>query len=346
MKKAYLLLAVIIGILTVSSVAQAYAGNCYSYASKKCVSNISYWYDSCGNIQAVNQNCNTSNQICSNGTCVGESTVNPPVQTYIQNYRTACYNNNIFWYDSNGITQNIQKSCSDSNSCTTDTCTSTACKNTLKCDGSTCGINSADYITYCTGNINTGTGVTTQSTITNGNQAVVTGSFAVSMFVKKESDPDWSKSVTTVNGEKLTFLIIFKNISSTPADNTTLQANVTNGITYAGNLKIDNTTSAGNIISGVNIGQLSAQTSKVVSFSGTVQSQNQQTIQASSNVYSGNMHDSDYVTVNVLASSNATASVSGSGFVNFVKKWYLWLIVIIVLIALFIIIFRRLSTNA
>ncbi len=356
MKKLYIFgiaLAVLLVSLTalplaVPSVAEAYAGNCYAYASKKCVSNVAYWYDSCGSIQAVAQNCNTTNQVCSNGTCVGGEGTNYPVQTYIQNYRTACYNNNVFWYDSNSVVQSMQKSCSDTNSCTIDTCTSGTCKNTLRCDGSTCGVNSADYMAYClpaqagqggavgTTTVSQVSGVQTQS-----------GTMAVSIFGKKESEAvTWSKSINAANGEKLNFIVIFKNISSMQADNVTLQANLTNNIAYTGNLKIDNVTSAGSVVSGINMGTLPAQSSKAVSFTGTLQSQNVQSIQVSANVVSGAMQDSDYLTINVPAGSAAAAAVSGGGFVNFIKEWYLWAIIIIVLIILFAIIFRRLSTSA
>jgi hypothetical protein len=382
MKKLYILLALAIFSfaalqIAVPSVAEASAGNCYAYASKQCISNISYWYDSCGGIQAIAQNCNNTNQVCSNGYCVNKTGTttnytndnnnnqyNPQTnyqpQTYIQNYRTACYNNNIFWYDSNSVVQSMSQSCSDSNSCTIDSCSSNKCNNILKCDGSTCAVNSADYMAHCTTGGQTTTqntqntqNTTTTTTTTNNNNGQVAGAqtasgvLAITMFAAKATTPtEWLKSLNAVNGDNLNFVIIVKNTSATPVNNTIVQANLTNNISYTGNFKIDNTTSAGSITSGIDVGTLPGDTSKIISFTGTVQSQNVQTIQVSSNVNTTGMSDSDYVTINTPAGSTATAAVSGTGFTDFVKKWYLWALIIIVLLILFVIIFRRLSTSA
>jgi len=43
--------------------------NCISNYQKKCYSNYIYWYDSCGNQQSLYQAC-SSNQTCSNGSCI------------------------------------------------------------------------------------------------------------------------------------------------------------------------------------------------------------------------------------------------------------------------------------
>jgi len=41
--------------------------------------------------------------------------------------------------------------------------------------------------------------------------------------------------------------------------------------------------------------------------------------------------------------NNGTAAVSQNKFVDFIKKWYAWIIIVAVLVALFVVIFRKLS---
>ncbi len=336
--------AVILSLLVVQfispSLVSAGTSNCSQYAYKQCVSNISYWYDSCGNIQEVAQNCNSTKQICSNSQCVNGPDYNVP-QTYIQNYRTACYNSNIYWYNSNGGVQGIYQNCTDNNSCTVDICGDNKCSNTIKCDGSTCAINSTDYLTYCAKQAETNT------QITSSNFQSPSGSLIISVFGKKESDTmQWSKFIDAANNDKLNFVIAIKNISNSPVDNASVSVDLTGTINYTGNLKIDNISSAGNVASGINLGTLAPNTSRAVSFTGTVQSSTVQAIRVSVKIASDNMADADFLTINIpVTSSSLTAAVSVNPFVDFVKKWYLWAIIIIVLIILFVIIFRRLSTN-
>ncbi|MFI5205738.1 MAG: hypothetical protein ACHQVK_02255, partial [Candidatus Paceibacterales bacterium] len=77
--------------------------NCIPNASRQCISNIAYWYDSCGAVQSIYQNCGAMGQACQSGNCVGTQPVynNPPVYnnqpTYIKNYTKSCYNNNVYW---------------------------------------------------------------------------------------------------------------------------------------------------------------------------------------------------------------------------------------------------------
>ncbi len=350
------------------SMASAGVLGCSQYSYKQCVSNISYWYDSCGSIQAVAQDCNKTNQICSNNQCINKATTvsaqtnyNNNPQTYIQNYRTACYSSNVTWYDSNAQVQGIYQNCADNNSCTVNNCKDNACTSVLKCDGSTCAVNSADYIAYCSLVVQTNTQATTQNTtntttttnatnntqITGSSFQSPSGSLIISLFVKKDSETmQWSKYLNASNNEKLSFVITVKNISNSQVDNASISANFTNAISYTGNLKIDDVTSVGNITSGIEMGTLPPNTSKAISFSGTVQAETAQAISVLARVSSGSMYDTDYLTVNVLApGSSLTAAVSVNPFVDFVKKWYLWGIIILVLLILFIIIFRRLSAS-
>ncbi len=124
--------------------------NYNSRSIKGCINNTVYWYDSLGNRQDVYQNCSLTGQTCQNGQCTGNQAYTQTVQTtYAKHYVTKCYNDKIYWYDSKGAVQDIYKDCSDDNQCTLDGCQDGQCKNELKCDGSTCAVNTPDYGNYC-----------------------------------------------------------------------------------------------------------------------------------------------------------------------------------------------------
>ena len=53
------------------------ATTCTPHASRQCVSNIAYWYNSCGALEEVAQNCNTTGQTCQNGQCVAPPSPSP-----------------------------------------------------------------------------------------------------------------------------------------------------------------------------------------------------------------------------------------------------------------------------
>jgi len=162
------------GIYQVCSVGQTCSGNSCIVSSgnsvtstnyvtrifKGCVGNISYWYDSLGNQKDVYQNCSATGQVCQNGGCIGNGTTvtaNPTTNTSantattatVKHFKIGCYDNSVYWYNSKGVIEDVYNNCSDSNSCTVDACTESKCQNELKCDGSTCGIDSEDYAKYC-----------------------------------------------------------------------------------------------------------------------------------------------------------------------------------------------------
>lgn len=352
-------LSVLFIILQLMILTTAHAGilGCSEYTTKRCISNISYWYDSCGNIQAVNQNCNLTNQACFNGSCINKvdtnstdyslSTTSLPT-SYIQNYRTNCYSNNIYWYDSKGSIQGIYQNCQTNNSCAIGSCQDSACKIQLRCDGSTCAVNSADYITYCQNNERGQTVTATSSMGQATSDMNQNKNLAVSLFVKKQST-DWAKSVDVKNNDAIAFLIIIKNISGAPVKATIL-ADITSSLAYTGNLNIDGVVSTGSIVAGIDLGALPANASKAISFNATAQSQTVQSIQVVARTTSNGSTSSDVATVTIdsgvaVGATTAAVSSSGSPFFEFIKKWYLWIIIIVVLVALFFIIFRRLSRN-
>lgn len=159
--------------LTTHGVVQAQYNNCTYHAYRLCVGNNNlYWYDSCGNQQDLYYSC-ASGQVCNSPSQYGQcATYVQPIQpqnNYVAHYKTACYGNSLYWYDSLGVASGLYKSCADNNGCTLDTCSGDKCLNTLKCDGSTCPTSSSDYNAYCLpvqAGVTTQTGATTQTSTT------------------------------------------------------------------------------------------------------------------------------------------------------------------------------------
>jgi len=341
---------------------KAAADYCVSHTSTQCISNISYWYNSCGVLEDINQNCNTTNQICQNGQCVNKAptptaTPNPtPAPTSnTSHYVKSCYNGNMYWYSQQGTLGDLAQSCADTNSCTIDDCLENACTHQLKCDGSTCATSSQDYAKYCSsGTSGTQNPGQTQTTGNQNNQnqgQIQNGGLAISLFEATGSNLSlWQKNISAKPNDNVTFLIVVKNNSQGPIDNVFVRTDLTSNISYTGNLKVDNVAAAGNIASGVNLGAINQGLSRIVFFTGTVTSTtigtNQGALQIIASVGSGQTtYDSDYTTINMGAQSSQTTTSSNSLLDNLKKNWLIWIIIIVVLVVVFIIIFRRLSSN-
>jgi len=133
-------LAAIFGFASVS-----YACNYHAY--RDCTGSAIYWYDSCDNRQDLIQDCASFGQVCQYGQCVVRNI--QPYNNYVAYYRIGCQGNSLRWYDSLGVASGLYKNCQDANNCTIDSCAGNKCSNILKCDGSTCAVNSADYNSHC-----------------------------------------------------------------------------------------------------------------------------------------------------------------------------------------------------
>lgn len=319
--------------------------NCTYHAYRLCVGNSIYWFSSCGEQQDIYQSCYGINQICQYGECTyqyQQPYINPaPAPTYVAHYRTACYGKNVYWYDSLGTATGLYKTCQDANSCTTDSCSSSKCQNTLKCDGSTCAINSSDYAKYCQ---------SSPSNIDNNN--TVLNGLTVSISAKQDaSASQWSKSIQVNANSTSYFMISVVNNSSVPANNIIISANIPGQITSIGNIQINGLTSTGDIISGINIGTLAQGATDTITFEGKTQAfSSSSTTQAAATININGAVKSDSMTLDFNPNqSSTTAAVSSTsaatGFWAFLKRWYLWILVALFLIFLFVVVFRRLSSE-
>ena len=294
--------------------AEGYSPNCVSRASAKCISNILYWHNSCGALESIKQNCNTTGQVCQNGACISQQQ-QPPINS--------------------GGTPAIQQ-----NSCLFYSCQGTACANVLKCDGSTCPAGSADYTNYC------GSWYAENQA----NQQYQSGALATSIFVTQQEDSalHWTKNPNVAPGDKVTFLVVIKNTADVPTNNLSVKVDISEKISYVGDLKIDNTDFTGNVGTGIDIGALAPKTSKSMVFSGQVKDDAPLTlINVLLTVNSMGYSDSDSLVVNVQSESQENSSNQSffSWLGDFLKEQYIWVIIVIVLVVLFVILYRRFSSN-
>ncbi len=339
-------------------------GSCTYHAYKLCSGNSIYWYNSCGQQQDLVYSC-FNGQACNNPGQYGQcSTYVPPVvvpvNNYIAHYKTACSGDSIYWYDSLGTASGLYKNCADSNSCTIDTCSGGTCSNALKCDGTTCTSGSADYSTYCqatqptsqcgNGLCEPNLGETTTNCPSDCKISASANGLSISLFAKQDlNSAQWQKTADVGSNSQIYFMISTTNNSTAQIDNVNISANIPMEISSLGNLQLNGVPVAGDIVSGINIGSVAPASSKSITFEGKTQViSGPATKQAAvtSNVSGTTQTDSVSIT---LSPAQAAATVSNtpvaSGFTEFLKRWYLWILGAVVLVFLFIIVFKRLSSN-
>ncbi|MSU60639.1 MAG: hypothetical protein EXS52_01840 [Candidatus Staskawiczbacteria bacterium] len=305
----------------------------------------------------------SSSETCSYGSCVGDSPKNvqttlpvyynptptPSTQpaTFIRHYRTNCYAGNVYWFNSQGGTEDPSKVCVDASSCTVDSCSSSACKNTLRCDGSTCATNSADYLKYCVGSTTqTTTAVVPQVTIQIPQAQVQ--NISIALTGKKESESKYAKEFSITNSDVINLLVVVRNISNTAIENVVIKVDGDPAIAYDQNIKVDNVPSVGNMVTGINLGTLPAGISKEVLFSGAIKPETLVgSVKITSTVSYQNITNTDSVTVSLLGEvkNNFAASLGSSAFMSFFKKWWLWILATLILVVLLFVIYRRISSD-
>lgn len=296
--------------------AQLITGCTYN-ATQRCVGYSVFWYDSCGKKQNWIKDCPYK---CENGECIN---LQP---TYIKHYKKGC-NNNLYWYDSNGEPNDIYKNCSDDNELTKDSCLDNQCVNEV--------IASNDY-----------------------NEQVISSVKGIdtSIFCGIKNDSiNFSKDVTIGADETINCFMVVKNTSTTLIDDIVVRADIPEEIIGISEIKIDGMEFSGNITSSINIGSFSPNASKLITFSGKIFSPITQSLtkQITGIVVSGALSSSDSLEINFQptvagatdSDTNLVEFSETSPFVEFFKRWYIWILTAIVLIFLFFVIFRRISSN-
>ncbi|OGZ82328.1 MAG: hypothetical protein A2510_02255 [Candidatus Staskawiczbacteria bacterium RIFOXYD12_FULL_37_10] len=327
------ILVVSAGIFAGGGILHAQYNVCNYHAYKDCVGSSIYWFDSCSNRQDLYQDCSSFGQTCQYGQCV--ASIQP---VYTAHQKISCSGNNLYWYDSLGAVNSLYKNCQDANSCTQDSCSGAKCSNVLKCDGSTCAAGLADYNTYC------------QQAQPNPPPNDVNNLMVSFVAKTDEASQQWNKNAQVSPDSTVYFMIALNNNSDTAYSNVNISANIPGEISLLGNLKVNDAAFSGDIVSGISIGSLEPKSAKSITFEGKTQSFSEQSQkQATITVNSSGAVRSDFVNLDFVPGQSTVAAVSqpaeDTGITTFLKRWYLWILSGIVLIFLFIIVFRRVSSN-
>ena len=347
--------------------------SCNSHAYKDCLDDKIYWYDSCSDRQGLYRDCSDDGLACQYGRCVSYGEISNNNNEYglgflIPHAQKGCFNNSIYWYDSNGFINDLYQNCFDSNGCTIDSCLDAVCFNVLKCDGSACKSGSADYKKYCAieepqepenyecgdGECDSAVGETKSNCPDDCKEvqiADVSQILSTSFFVKKDySSQQWDKSVQLEQNATVYFMLVVANGSNFQADNVTASVNIPSEISYLGNLEIDGVAISGDIVSGIEIGSVQPMAKKTITFEGKTQIfeiNDQQ--KATASISSGQISQSDSISIifdnSISNTAGITSNTASEGIMGFLERWGLWIIAGAILVGLFMVIFKRLSGN-
>jgi len=248
----------------------------------------------------------------------------------------------VYWFDSRGVRQGKYQECSDGNECTIDSCQGGSCVHELKCDGSTCAKDSEDYCQSCE---HCGDGVCNcGEDISSCSEDCTTTCATVSILAKKEKEPiQWVKNLELSSGEKIDFLMVIANGSEQTLKDVVVKTEIPEGIVYKGELKIDGSSSKGDITSGIELGDLSPSAVKTIAFKGIIPSDYSEKGEKEivGTIKTEKFSNSDSLRITLKGSKGFSgAGLAAIGFL--VRQWYFWVLVIIALIFLFFFAFRRL----
>ncbi len=306
--------------------------------SSQCTEGWSDW--DWGNWQ-VSDYC-TYAETCYSGSpsCQYNSSCVTPQQTYYAHYTKGCYQDDMYWYDSNGGRQDKYRECSDDNECTLDGCSNGVCFNNLKCDGSTCQEGSEDYCEACEhcgdGSCNCGENSCSCFEDCLG--------LVFSMLVKNaEGQNRWQESIKTDAGEKVYFLMNITNSGPEDLDRVTVKATLPPEIDYDNELTMEGNSLSGNIERGVGIGFLPSNTTRTISFQGKALKdlETSQQVEVIGEVSVNDSSASDYAEIDIAVKGRTSAAAGLIFSSDLFKRWYFWLLILPVALAILFFISKK-----
>ncbi|MDD5221450.1 MAG: hypothetical protein PHV47_02515, partial [Candidatus Pacebacteria bacterium] len=273
----------------------------------------------------------SSGEVCSSGkqTCTYKSSCN-------QILTKGCYNDNVYWFDQNGLRGALYKSCNDNNTCTLDGCSNGKCTNILKCDGTTCAKDSKDYCDNCE---HCGDGICgcEENVCTCATDCKVT-TISISLLGKiSEATGDWQESISATPDATLEFLLIFANNGDSDLNNIVLTAAIPSEITPNGDLSIDGIPYGGDIRSGITLAQVPTRGIKTITFSGKVAKSGlidlyKTDLGFTAQAVAGSISVTDYISIS-LSGAQGT-SIGTASIAEILRGWLFWLALILVCIVL------------
>ena len=217
-------------------------------APQTCQGSTSCGYGTCTDLQKPTWSCKDGKCVY---TCNTDSSCKKVV-TYVQNYKKACYDNDIYWFDSKNVKQSIFKDCEN------DICSKGECI-------------PSNSIEYCQGDTHCGDNICNcqEDTLTCSEDCEPTN-LAVVLYANDKNIQEWRNEAILKSEEEIEFMLIVKNNTSRDVDNIVVKTDLPEEIAYSGDLIVNNISFDGNIVSGINIGFIPANSEKRITFKGKV----------------------------------------------------------------------------
>jgi hypothetical protein len=164
----------------------------------------------------------------------------------------------------------------------------------------------------------------------------------IKMFVKNSSDSGkWSKEIDLKTTDEADLMITVLNNTDNNLSNVILKLNIPEEINYSTGYNLDGEKKTGDLTKGVDIGSVSANDAKIITFSADFNKSkfsNNETKQLSieGTASAKNYNASDSVMISSQNIQTQTAAISSSAF----KNWYMWFLVVLIIILL-VLLFNR-----
>ncbi len=307
--------------------------------SSQCDGNWSSWSDwaswQVSDYCSYNETCSPGSQACQyNSACVTSQ------QSYYQNHTKACYDNDLYWYDSNGLRQGKYRDCSDNNECTLDRCENGACLNETKCDGSVCSIGSEDYCEYCD---HCGDGACNCGEDNHACPEDCLGLIFSILAKSQKAENKWEEFIEVRPEEEIHFLMNVTNTGPEDLDQVIVEVDLPSEISSVNELTIEGKPLSGNIEKGISLGFLPANTTRTISFQGKASSKidTSQELEVVGEAKINGSSASDYVRVDILATGRPSAAAGLIFSSDLFKKWYFWLLILPFALAILFLISKK-----
>ncbi len=272
--------------------------------------------DSC----STSEVCRIGNSACQyNSNCV----YSPP--SYYKYSNRRCYDDDLYWYDSNGLKQDKYQECLDDNACTADGCENNACFNNLRCDGSTCDLGTEDYCQNCEHCGDEACNCQEDKCSCSEDCSAV----IISAFGKISDMTEWKTSLASKTGEELSFLFVVVNSGAEIAEDVFVKAEIPSGIDYKNELKIDGDSISGDIRKGIEIDSIEPDVVKTITFKGKA-GETGEGAELLGKVEAKGLSSTDSVVLTFGEKGQEEKqgiAAAGLLFLKYLaKRWYIWLL--------------------
>jgi len=257
----------------------------------------------------------SSNQVCVPGKnrCQDVESINnntsiqpiPKTQMpqYIKYFKTACYNNDLYWFDSNNKVQIKYQECPQDTECINDGCVEiNKTKNNIK------------------------------------NEVTITV-----LASTKDEPLLWLKKIETKPEDIVNILFIVENKKDYNINNINIETNIPKEINDIKDIKINNISLLGDIRKGINLNSLEANSVKTISFKGKIdKNAENKEIEITAKLNNEKTSNTDSLKINIKKASNMANILGLAAIKSFTSKWYFWVFIIVILIYTAYIVFRKL----